>query len=418
VLVLAIFGAACSSSKSKSAATGGTTPAAATTVPCTGEPLKFGAIVAETVSATALGTTVFLDVGPGAEAAAHALTASCALGRPVQAVVCDSQNDPNTATACGRKMVDEKVVAFIGADAFGAQWFPLTSKAGIPEVGGLGFSANEAPSPLFFPIGASVHDTLTVSTVAASASGSAAPKLAVVPADLPGIDFFVNFLKQTVQGLGGSLAGSFPAAAGTTDMSAVAAQVARSGANSVHAILAGDQVVSLVKALDQQGKKLTDLNFITIGSVASPKFLKDVGSAGEGMWISSEVWPVQYDANNDGAKQYLADMTAAGQPASGDKVGNLGLQTWSVLQVIATLLKGEATMDPATLVKKMNAAGPISRPEFGTINWTTNPFASDPILKNLRIASDNFVVSRIVNGKPVVVSNGFAKIGQKFTPKS
>ena len=55
------------------------------------------------------------EIPDGAKAAAKAMNKKNGIGgRPVEVLVCDTNNDPNTAAECGRKAVDEGVVALIG----------------------------------------------------------------------------------------------------------------------------------------------------------------------------------------------------------------------------------------------------------------------------------------------------------------
>src|SRR5690554_3364485 len=55
------------------------------------------------------------EIPEGAQAAARAMNKKGGIGgRPVRVLVCDTENDPNKATECGRRAVDEGVVALIG----------------------------------------------------------------------------------------------------------------------------------------------------------------------------------------------------------------------------------------------------------------------------------------------------------------
>jgi ABC-type branched-subunit amino acid transport system substrate-binding protein len=415
--VLALTVAACSSS-SKSASSGTTGSAAAsgaTNTKCTGEPVKFGIIATLTGDTIVRGTP---DIPRGAQAAAAALTSSCALGRPVTIVSCDTKNNPNQAATCGREMVKEKVVAYMGEDANGATWFPITAAAKIPEIGGNGLDSVQVSSPLWFPLTGNVHDASAYATIGASAMSEPA-RVAVLPLDNPGTQFFVNFFKAQTLALGGKFAGSFPVPASTVDMSQFAAQVRNSGANAVFPIIGGDQFNGLVTQMNSQGMTLKDNVVINLGSAVDCKFLQQVGSAAEGLWLVDTAWPVAWDTANAGAKQYLSELKAAKLPSGSCDVSEFALQAWSAVHIMADMLKGAPTMDAATLVDKLNHSGPINRPELpGTIDFSKNAFPNDPVLSHLRIFSKQFFVSRITNGKPRVETDTPPTIGTKFTPKS
>jgi ABC-type branched-subunit amino acid transport system substrate-binding protein len=409
-----LLSACSSSSKSTSTGAGATASASSTSSNCSGAPVKFGVITVLTGDTV---VTASPSVPQGAQAAAAALTKTCELGRPVQVVSCDTKDNPNQAAACGREMVAQKVTAFMGEDENGATWFPITAAAKIPEIGGNGLDSVEVSSPLWFPLTGNVHDASAYATIAASAMDKPA-KVAVLPLDNPGTAFFVNFFKTQTIALGGQFAGSFPVPATTVDMSQFAAQVKNSGANAVFPIIGGDQFTGLVQQMNAQGMSLKDNVLINLGSAADCNFLKQVGSAGEGLWLVDTAWPVAWDTNNAGAKQYIQELKDANLPSSSCDVSEFGVQAWSAVHIMADLLKGSPTMDAATLVTKLNTSGPINRPELpGPIDFSKNAFPNDPVLSHLRIFTKQFFVSRVVNGKPEVESDTPPTIGVKFTPK-
>ena len=418
-LALALAGCS-SSSKSSSSGNGSGTAAggstsSATSVKCAGDPIKFGIIATITGDTIVRGTP---DIPKGAQAAAAALTSSCELGRPVTIVTCDTKDNPNQAAACGRQMVSEKVAAFMGEDANGASWFPIAAAAKIPEIGGNGLDSVQVASPYWFPLTGNVHDASAYATIGASAMDKPAD-VAVLPLDNPGTEFFVNFFKAQTLGLGGKFAGSFPVPASTVDMSQFAAQIKNSGANAVFPIIGGDQFNGLVTQMNAQGMPLKDNVVINLGSVVDCKFLSQVGAAAEGLWLVDTAWPVAWDTNNAGAKQFLAELKAAKLPSGSCDVSEFGLQAWSAVHIMADLLKGSTTMDAATLVDKLNHSGPINRPELpGTIDFSKNAFPNDPVLSKLRVFTKQFFVSRVTNGKPQVETDTPPTIGEKFTPKN
>lgn len=407
VLTAGALLSACSSSKSDAAHDG--TSAASN---CTGAPVKFGVIAVLTGDTVAKATP---DVPAGAEAAAAALTRSCELGRPVKVVTCDTKNNPNQAAVCGRKMVSEKVVAYMGMDVNGATWFPIAAAAKIPEIGGNGLDSVQVSSPLWFPLTGNVHDASAYATIAASVMEQPA-KVAVLPLDNPGTAFFVDFFKAQTLALGGEFAGSFPVPATTVDMSQFTAQVKNSGANAVFPIIGGDQFTGLVQQMGAQGMSLKDNVVINLGSAADCQLLKQVGDAVEGLWLVDTAWPVVWDTNNAGAEQYVDELKAANLPSESCDRGEFGVQAWSAVHIMADLLKGSPTMDAATLVTKLDTSGPINRPELpGPIDFSKNAFPNDPVLSHLRIFSKNFFVSRVVDGKPVIATSAPPTIGEKFT---
>src|SRR3990172_8866478 len=74
------------------------------------------------------------EIPDGAKAAAKALNKKNGVGgSPVKVLVCDTNNDPNTAAECGRTAVDEGVVALIGVlTPHSAGFMPLMEENKIP----------------------------------------------------------------------------------------------------------------------------------------------------------------------------------------------------------------------------------------------------------------------------------------------
>lgn len=410
-LLVAALGA-CGDSDAGSSPSSTSTSGSVETNPCAGDPVKFGVISVLTGTARIPADPSMVN---GAKAAAAALNSTCELGRPVEVVACDSKDNSNEQIACGRKMVDEGVVAYLGNDGGGGvNWFPITAKAGIPEIGGPGLSSQESTSPMWFALTGSVHDSLAYATVSSSVLDDV--NAAMVAFDSPAVAFYADLFKQQTESLGGTWTGSFPVPATAVDMSQYAAQIRSAGVNAVYPILGGDQSIGLAQQVAASGS-LTDTVLIQLGTVATCDFLDQLGDAGEGMWIVDTAWPVSWDTDNPGAQQFMDELGAAGLPSDSCDVTEYGLQAWSAVHIMADMLEGEVMLDAKTLVKKLNASGPIDRPELpGAINWSENPFADDPTLAPMRVSTSGFFLSRIVDGEPVLQSSDALTIGETFTP--
>jgi ABC-type branched-subunit amino acid transport system substrate-binding protein len=382
---------------------------------CTGDPIKFGVIYVKTASASLRSNS---DVAEGAQAAAQALTESCELGQPIEVVACDTKGDPNEAAACGRTMVDEGVVAYMGSDNFGTQWFPITEAAGIPEIGGNGLDSVQTASKLWFPLAGNIHDAMSYTTIAGSALGPDKVKLITVTLDAPGTAFFADFFKAQTEAAGGQYLGNIPVPATATDMSQYAAQIVALGGNAVIPIISGDQFTGLTQQMIQQGISFKDLVYIALGSgQANCDFREQFGKDLAGLWIENNTWPVSWDTTNEGAQQFISEVTNAGFDTDGCHISEFGVQAWSAVHIMADLLKDKDTKDSKTLIDTLNSGITIDRPELGgPIDFTKNPFAGTPVLGDLRIPNKTFLVSRINDdGDPVVVVDAPVTIGEIFT---
>jgi ABC-type branched-subunit amino acid transport system substrate-binding protein len=416
-LVIAACGSSSKSSNNTTATTGGTsgatTASTAAAVSCTGAPIKFGVITVLTGNAQINGSP---DVANGAKAAAFELNKACAMGGPIQVVVCDTQDNPNTGAACGRQMVADHVVSLIGVDETGQNWFPITSAAGIPEIGGNGLDSVEVTSPMWFPVEGNIHDALAQVTVLSSTKTGGPLKWADVDLASPGIAFFDSFFKTHVEALGGTYTATISVPPTATDMSQYAQRLISSGANVWDPIISGDQENSLIQDLVQQGKSLAQVTPIQeLGFSCSQ--VKTLGNALNGAWADDATWPVMYNTNNAGAQQYINDLTAANLPHGHCDLTESGLEAFSAVQVMTMVMKGATSVTPGVLVQKLQSFGPITLPQLpGPIDFSHNAYPNDPVLSHLRIFSTATFASQYVNGKVVVETPTGVALGQKWTP--
>jgi hypothetical protein len=134
--------------------------------------------------------------------------------------------------------------------------------------------------------------------------------------------------------------------------------------------------------------------------------------ATHGIDVIGQGWPPT-ESSNAGISQLGKEMQAIGKSASEES--DFGIAAWSGMHVVADLLKGSTTFDAATLTQKLNAAGPISRPEISPFDWSKPAYADNPAFAKLRVFSNQVVVSKIDNGTAKVVSGGFVPTTKTFT---
>src|SRR5262245_35045010 len=101
------------------------------------------------------------EIPDGARAAAKALNKKDGVGgSPVTVLACDTNNDPNTAAECGRKAVDEGVVALIGVlTPHSAGFMPLMAENKIPSIGVVLAGIPDFQSPASFPLSGGIIAT-------------------------------------------------------------------------------------------------------------------------------------------------------------------------------------------------------------------------------------------------------------------
>ena len=147
----------------------------------TGDPIKVGSIVE--ASNTPLANP---DIPEGAQAAALLVNQKGGInGRPIEIVECDTENDPNAAAECGRRMVDEGVVALAGVlSAQDGEFMPLMEREQIPSIGHVPAGVPGFTSPASFPLSGGIVASAPslaqgLAEQGATAIGLARPDLAV-----------------------------------------------------------------------------------------------------------------------------------------------------------------------------------------------------------------------------------------------
>ncbi len=159
--------AGCGSDSGGSATTGGGGSAPA------GKPVKVG-LIANPVE---LRTNI-----AAVEAAIHALNERGGLdGRPVELVHCDDKANPNVTSSCGRKMVDEKVIAMVGGgNVNGNLLVPIFRNAKIASIGATAADPQQLTAAEYFYFTAGEP-----TDVIAAYSGQAGLKTTVFAIELP-----------------------------------------------------------------------------------------------------------------------------------------------------------------------------------------------------------------------------------------
>jgi ABC-type branched-subunit amino acid transport system substrate-binding protein len=331
----------------------------------------------------------------------------------MEVIACDDKFDPNTASACARQAVSEKVLAVIGdTGQFGQQTIPILRAAKIPTVGFYQNGKEASSSPTSFPFEFGL--TLVRGEIDTAAS-LGATKIAMVYINTPAVQFLVDLAKTQIASLGGKLVASIGVAPTATDLSTAAGQVTSSGAEAVLPILLEGGTLQLLKAMRDQGTDLNKVHYITSGLTATPAVLAKWGAATtEGIYITQGAWPIQ-DSSNAGIAKMRAELSAAGSDPSAQS--DYGVIAWTAMHSVAKLMKGEATIDGASLMAKLNSSPVITEPTIPSIDFSKPAYPSDPVLSKLRIFANQVIASRIVKGTPQVITDGFQSTENKFTVK-
>jgi hypothetical protein len=400
IVVLALSGAACSSS-SKGASVNAASATSAPSKPCPGEPIKFTEIAAVTSPLGNAGQ-VFAT---GVNAAVNGVNRTCALGRPLQVTLCDDKADVNANVACGRKAGSDGSLAILGSVGTfddgvkasklpavfvnGTSSFELTDKNAYSSVNGLALGISAAS--------------------ALKARGKSSDTL-VLP-DSPTFQFAGNLLVKLAGMIGIKVGDPIYYPSDTTDFAPIAAQISEKHDDSIGMLPTNPVVV--VNALAQEGITPDKEDIVVPGGIITPDVMKQLGSALNGMLVVSEVLPPT-DTSNKGIAEFRADMQADGKNPDDPNVDAATVTAWSNVKKLegALLAAGPDVIKSLDSNKVVDAVvnHPIDRPEAAPYDFRKHAMPEVPELSGFRMFTRTVAVLQIEDGKYKVLSDGFIDI--------
>src|SRR3546814_6823298 len=112
----------------------------------------------------------------------------------------------------------------------------------------------------------------------------------------------------------------------------------------------------------------------------------------------------------------MADAVAATGADTSD-LTSAQVGGWTAIHVLVDVLKGADdidAIDSAALVDLLSKATVTDRPEWTPVDWTAPAFPDAP-LNALRVFTNRALITRVVEGKITVVSDGFADVNEPVT---
>ena len=266
-------------------------------------------------------------IAEGAIAAAKAINAGGGIkGRPVEVIRCDTKADPNVATECGRRAVDEGVVAMVGnLTIYGNRFMPLMARHKIASIGLEPATAADFTSPASFPIGGGAP--VQFAGLGAALADAGAKKIVLARQDIPaaaGVAPFVNAgLKRfhlTMRDV------AVPP--GAPDMSPYAAAALKSGTDGIVVTQADQDAVNFVQAVRQANPNIK----IALNAPSNDAVNKALGDDAEGIIENGAITSA---LKSVAEKQYERDMEAAGY----SNVTGYRLPAYAAARLVETLAK-------------------------------------------------------------------------------
>jgi branched-chain amino acid transport system substrate-binding protein len=386
---------------------------------CSSTSSKPTAATSETAGASAKGTPIKLmvittvgnpassypEAYSAAEAAASAVNAAGGVnGHPLDVQLCNDNFDPNDATQCGRSAVAAHVAAVVGdVSTYADNYMPILKAAGIPDVGNLDATSDEATFPNSFPL--EVGTAVILQAQAAELVNHGKKKIAVVYINIPVVAPLLASITAKIPSLGsggGKVVAQIPVPATATDMSSYSAELKASGANGALFVLGTAQLEQLLEA-DYQGGVTSQVT----GGVQTlpPAALQQLGPAADGLQAIDSYLPAT-DTADAGIAQFNKELDSYGMK---DPRTDTAVAAWASVHIVANLMTKAHTTTASGLTTALKAAGTINFPGVGAFNW------SKPISQFLpeRVFSTQLSYSVVQNGKIVVQGNsstGFSNI--------
>jgi ABC-type branched-subunit amino acid transport system substrate-binding protein len=390
---LAIILTACSSSGAKPAAA--STPAA-----LKGTPVNLMVITTVGNSAGS-----FPEAYSAAKAAAAAVNAAGGVnGHPLNVQLCNDNYDPNQATQCGRTAVADHVAAVVGdISTYADNYMPILKAAGIPSIGNLNATADEATFPNSFPL--EVGTAVLLQAQAAEMVKQGKKKIAIVYINIPVVAPLLSGIVAKIPSLGGGggkVVAKIPVPATATDMSSYSAELKASGANGALFVLAQAQLQQLLQTNYQGGVTSSVTGAI---QTLPPTALQQLGPAADGLVAIDSYLPAT-DTANAGITRFNKEMDTYGMK---DPRTDYAVAAWASVHITATLMAKAHTTTAKGLMAALKTAGPINFPGVAPFDWS-KPIST---FLPLRVFSNQLSHSLVQGGKIVVQGNsptGFTNI--------
>lgn len=383
--------AACSSSATSSSSSPAVTGSAAT-----GSPILLGSMASLTNPAYSTP-----QVRDGIQAAIDSINAAGGVGgHPLKLDFCDTAFSVNGELTCTRKLIADKVDAFINpavlADPSGAE-YKLITAANIPVIGTEGQSPSELNTPVVFPLSSGIPGWFYGAVDALVQAGSKKISLFVAAGGTG--QFLGGLATDALKSAGLTPATTVvenPAADPTFD--SAAAKAIAGGVDGIVLGVSQADIPAIVSALRNAGYSG---KISSITALFGPAALQALGSKADGILLASQLAFVS-DTSNQGIASFLADMKKYVPKATVDETTEF---SWSATQLFAKVAIQGKAYTSADLLSAMNS---LSAPvDIGTAAPYTTTGTSPLASTYPRILNPTVQFGVIKGGQLVSSGGGF-----------
>jgi ABC-type branched-subunit amino acid transport system substrate-binding protein len=334
----------------------------------------------------------------GAKAAARAINAAGGIGgHEVVIDVCNDQFSVNGAAACGRQMIQDKVIAVTGSSIFDSGFQPMLQQAGIPIVG-------VVPNSVTSMTGSNVYLTIPGSLfelygATAYAAQSGLKSVYVSRADVESTAAFLKTVQAFGPKLGIAVTGNQSIPSTTTDMTPFVQQLINSKAQSIVMAYGAAQAVEYAKGA--ASLNVTNTKFLYTAANLLPADVTNLGSAAANFILGASLPPASA-TNLPGIQQYLKEMKAeqdsGDSDASPSHLNETTETAWLAIHAITKVMTTNTNTTAAGVTAALATAKNIDL--MGLIPpWTPSTTGAAPLT---RVDNSSVYILTIKNGQLVL----------------
>ena len=339
------------------ALTAGAVPVTASTAAkTTGDPVKVMVIYEKSAG------LANPEIPDGAKAAAKALNKKNGVGgHPVKVLVCDTNNDPNTAADCGRQAVDQGVVALIGVlTPHSTGFMSLMEQNKIPSIGVVAAGFADFTSPAAFPITGGLP--ATAGNLPRFLADAGAKKISIARVDLAAAVIIPTFANTALAKVNQKIVNDVPVPQSAPDMSSYVQAALANGTDGIVVAVGGQDAVNFVQAAKQADPTVK----LAVISTEPGAFQKALGGQAAGIIEGPAFLPPSSVKSKEGTR-FLKEMKAAGyKDTSGFR-----LNSWVAMQVLAKVANGLPDVTSAAVYDKLNTTTNLATGLTPPLQWTT-----------------------------------------------
>lgn len=299
-------------------------------------------------------------------------------GRPLKVETCDDRVDPNQATVCARKLLQEDdALALVGSlSSQGPNIYPILKETGKVSFGNMPVVPEDFNNPLSYPISAGTGATIFASMVKPD------DVTAIVHASTPGGTYAGQTIKASFDAAGRK-AFKVEVDGAASDMQPFCRKIAQQGATAVIAFIADVISTRLVPACVQINE-LRDAAWYA-GGIQMPVGVMD---AYEKAGIEANVEldfgtdPEEYPAvaaYREAIEKYGDDV----DPTPSERT-QTDFVAFVAVYALANVLKDLDDVTPDALRERLDGGGPVETGATLPIDYSGEGFAGLPRLKNAR----------------------------------